>query len=359
MSSVSASMAMFLTMVVSASGFAQSIDSERFRPAQDPNGFVTIDSTQMPANKQWRLGFWSQYAYRPVRLYVPNRVNVIDHRLAMDAQLSIGIKGRAAIGLDLPFAAYQASDAGMNDAGSAMGDPRITTRVRVFGPNTKTKDETVDGPGVAVLMAVPIPIGTEDKLYSERQFAFDLKALADFHLLGSGAGVMLGWRFRGHERALGNTSLQQELLYGFGIKAPIPVKANFSGVLELRGSTGFNGKRTNTLETDAGIAYSVKGMTVTAIIGAGIVRGFGVPAVRAALGLSWSAPTKDSDHDGIEDSVDQCPRLPEDFDGFQDEDGCMDPDNDNDLIPDEDDKCPNEEALEGRDADEDGCTDPE
>ena len=50
----------------------------------------------------------------------------------------------------------------------------------------------------------------------------------------------------------------------------------------------------------------------------------------------------DRDGDGIPDDIDKCPDEPEDFDGFQDEDGCPDPDNDGDGILDVDDKCPNE-----------------
>jgi len=50
----------------------------------------------------------------------------------------------------------------------------------------------------------------------------------------------------------------------------------------------------------------------------------------------------DRDGDGIPDDVDKCPNEPEDFDGFEDEDGCPDPDNDKDGIPDVMDKCPNE-----------------
>jgi hypothetical protein len=68
-------------------------------------------------------------------------------------------------------------------------------------------------------------------------------------------------------------------------------------------------------------------------------------------------PRADSDHDGVDDSDDQCGFLAEDSDGFQDDDGCPDPDNDNDLVPDLDDKCPNQPAEEGRDDNEDGCTD--
>ena len=66
---------------------------------------------------------------------------------------------------------------------------------------------------------------------------------------------------------------------------------------------------------------------------------------------------KDKDGDGILDEVDQCPLEPEDFDGFQDEDGCPDLDNDNDGIPDEQDACP--DVPEDKDGfqDSDGCPD--
>jgi OmpA-OmpF porin, OOP family len=70
-------------------------------------------------------------------------------------------------------------------------------------------------------------------------------------------------------------------------------------------------------------------------------------------------PDPDNDGDGIPDVDDQCPDEPEDFDGFEDEDGCPDPDNDGDGIPDVDDKCPNEpEDFDGFE-DEDGCPDPD
>jgi outer membrane protein OmpA-like peptidoglycan-associated protein len=68
-------------------------------------------------------------------------------------------------------------------------------------------------------------------------------------------------------------------------------------------------------------------------------------------------PDLDNDKDGIPDATDKCPNLAEDFDGFQDEDGCPDLDNDNDGIPDVRDKCPNEpEDFDGV-QDDDGCPD--
>lgn len=63
----------------------------------------------------------------------------------------------------------------------------------------------------------------------------------------------------------------------------------------------------------------------------------------------------DSDSDGIPDTKDLCPNEAEDFDGFEDEDGCPDLDNDGDGIPDAQDLCQNEaEDLNGIN-DEDGC----
>lgn len=63
----------------------------------------------------------------------------------------------------------------------------------------------------------------------------------------------------------------------------------------------------------------------------------------------------DSDGDGIPDDVDRCPFEPEDFDGFEDEDGCPDPDNDGDGIFDVDDACPNEPGVPSSDPKKHGC----
>jgi len=70
-----------------------------------------------------------------------------------------------------------------------------------------------------------------------------------------------------------------------------------------------------------------------------------------------AAVSVDKDNDGIADDVDQCPEIPEDKDGFQDEDGCPDYDNDNDGIYDSKDKCPNEAEDKDGFEDLDGCPD--
>jgi outer membrane protein OmpA-like peptidoglycan-associated protein len=68
---------------------------------------------------------------------------------------------------------------------------------------------------------------------------------------------------------------------------------------------------------------------------------------------------QDTDGDTVRDSRDQCILDPEDTDGWQDTDGCPDPDNDADGLFDGQDRCANDpEDLDGW-QDEDGCPDPD
>jgi len=75
------------------------------------------------------------------------------------------------------------------------------------------------------------------------------------------------------------------------------------------------------------------------------------------VALTYYFGPGDCDGDGIIGSKDKCSRDPEDFDGFQDDDGCPDPDNDADGILDVNDTCP--EQPEWTPVDANGCPKPE
>jgi OmpA-OmpF porin, OOP family len=68
-------------------------------------------------------------------------------------------------------------------------------------------------------------------------------------------------------------------------------------------------------------------------------------------------PEPDNDQDGIADKIDNCPIDPEDRDNFEDDDGCPDPDNDKDQIADKIDACPNDPEDKDAFEDDDGCPD--
>ena len=74
------------------------------------------------------------------------------------------------------------------------------------------------------------------------------------------------------------------------------------------------------------------------------------------IGAPQTTPAEaDFDGDGIKGDNDRCIDEPEDFDGFEDNDGCPDKDNDKDGIDDEEDSCPDKPEDKDGIADEDGC----
>jgi hypothetical protein len=81
------------------------------------------------------------------------------------------------------------------------------------------------------------------------------------------------------------------------------------------------------------------------------------PNIKGLVGKLLERPgcPEQDDGDGISLDLDACPNAAEDFDGFEDKDGCPDLDNDNDGIPDLDDRCPSEPEIMDGIADTDGC----
>ncbi len=88
------------------------------------------------------------------------------------------------------------------------------------------------------------------------------------------------------------------------------------------------------------------------------IRPFPTPVTRRGrLVVIGLGNEPDDDYDGVPDSLDQCPAVVEDHDGFEDEDGCPDLDDDNDTLPDSEDRCPRAPETVNAFEDEDGCPD--
>ena len=101
------------------------------------------------------------------------------------------------------------------------------------------------------------------------------------------------------------------------------------------------------------------GLGVTAGAGTGVLAGIGTPEFRLYTAISYTTIRRDADQDGLKDDVDACADQAEDFDGFEDDDGCPDPDNDGDGLADAADGCVDQaEDLDGYE-DDDGCPDPD
>jgi outer membrane protein OmpA-like peptidoglycan-associated protein len=110
-----------------------------------------------------------------------------------------------------------------------------------------------------------------------------------------------------------------------------------------------------TLATDAPLSFAVD-LRTPRLVSRPDVTGYVAPPVALGPILSENTSRRD-DGDGIPLATDRCPDEPEDFDGWQDADGCPDPDQDGDGIADELDRCPSDaEGYNGL-HDDDGCPD--
>jgi hypothetical protein len=155
----------------------------------------------------------------------------------------------------------------------------------------------------------------------------------------------------------GRVTASAEIPYGVGIAYAL-ARQRFDLVAEVYGALPL-GDHENYMPLEAlgGVKlYLARNSFLSLGAGRGLLPDKGAnPDFRAMIGIVFEPNIGDRDGDGIKDDVDKCPDDPEDFDGFEDEDGCPDPDNDRDGIPDVDDKCP--DIPEDKDGieDEDGC----
>jgi outer membrane protein OmpA-like peptidoglycan-associated protein len=180
------------------------------------------------------------------------------------------------------------------------------------------------------------------------------------------AGYKLGTQL---QEVTPNLKVGNEFTYGGGILIMLGqdrfmISGEVFGRTAANKTVKFWTREETPVEALGGFKYlHPKGFVVGASGSAGVAPGYGAPDWRAVGMIGFTMPGEpevvDADGDGILDDVDQCPTEPEDFDGFQDEDGCPDLDNDGDGVLDVNDGCPNDaEDIDGFE-DEDGCPDPD
>ena len=154
-------------------------------------------------------------------------------------------------------------------------------------------------------------------------------------------GLNLRGQFR--DKATVSTTSVGPAAFQYGVGGGYRLSPTFRVIAEGFGSTQFSSDRaTNTMELDGAVEFNVfsSHLLIRAGGGAGVLEGIGVPNAGHSWGSRMLTRSATCDGDGIPDDVDKCPTLPEDKDGFEDEDGCPDLDNDGDKIPDDERQVP-------------------
>jgi OmpA-OmpF porin, OOP family len=360
------------------------IELNFFKPAMDSRGYITVNASQTLGHKELSFGLVTNWGYKVLTFteggdeYSVN--NVITPTLIAAFGFKAGLDWE--IGASVPFTIMN-GDRSPDFDGGTPGDPNDDENFQFEGQgigdvglHLKTRFlNTSKGKriGVAVIGSVYLPTASEDNKWLgegtvtpqvmgviDKEFGEDADLKVAFT---GGITVRSGDHiFRDNDpmdmRPVTGKVIEAgpAVPFGAGIAYAIaPQKFDLVG--EVYGAFPLSGENYFPLEAIGGIkVYLARNSFLTMGGGVGFLGDKGAnPDVRAFLGIVFEPNIGDRDRDGLKDDVDKCPDNPEDFDEFEDEDGCPEPDNDLDQILDRDDDCPNEPEDRDKFEDEDGC----
>jgi outer membrane protein OmpA-like peptidoglycan-associated protein len=369
---------LLLATGVSSSAAAQNakIDLNQFRPAElSTDGFA---ASTPDGQGHLKFGFmvWLDYSDDPLTIEnaAGGRTEIVEQQLTGHLMLNLGLWDHLVLFVDLPYHfMIDSSGPGSNLLKNQnLGDLYFGARGNLYG----TRDDVFQ-----VGLQATMTINTASLASSGQTFAgqADTKPYLGgwFELLlNFNAGdvvripIQVGYKLgtQGQNVVPGELFVGNEFTYGGGLmfmmgQDHFMISAEAFGRTAANSTVNFWTKNETPVEVLGGFKWLPEfGFTLGVGGSAGVTDGYGAPDWRVFGMLGYTMPADDekapdADGDKIPDELDNCPTEAEDFDGFEDEDGCPDLDNDGDGIADADDKCPNEpEDMDGFE-DEDGCPD--
>ncbi len=350
--------------------FDSAIDIQTFDYAIGPKTFFTVSDADVSDKKQLSMDALLTYLHNPFLIYNvdPNDHNKItdtrDHVVTSLTMLELtaayGVTDKLQVGVELPLVFALSGDGLQPDTGmgvpgginvTGLGDLLVEAKYKLW------KHDALRLAGIGAL-TIPTSFGSDgsqfigDNLPTVRArlaLQYDIGKLA----LGANGGFVIR-----KSRVIYDSTIGSQWTWSLG--AAYHLTNRFSLVAESYGRTGLTDFSVDNspFELEGGLRlFATPSVAVVLGGGAGLAKGIGSPDARFFMSVGFAPDVRDSDGDGIPNSRDKCPLIPEDKDGFEDEDGCPDDDNDKDGIPDAEDKCPNEaEDIDGFE-DEDGCPD--
>ncbi len=297
----------------------------------------------------------------------------------LDVLASLALFDAFSLGVSLPVVLTRAADPGFtssqleNHAG--LGDLRLAfSAPLISGPTS-----------LLVVLDAILPTASAQTWSGGQRVGAGSALLLSHAFSRLTLAAKLGYVLRRRVTVLDVTD-QDQLVPVLG--AAYRITQNVSWIMDLQAHMGMGSQvfsPTQTpLEADTGIRVgSHQGPQVELGVGTGAwpgQAGYGAPQVRifAAIRSAWTSTgctqgpedydgfddadgcaDPDNDRDGVLDERDACPNDAEDRDGFADDDGCPDLDNDADGVPDAHDLCPNQAEDHDGYQDQDGCPEPD
>lgn len=363
-----------------------SFDFELFRPHADFYGYGATHGAATLGNLQLGVGAWFNFSNDPVVLVTSDgeRISaggtaageesgdgVVDTRVTSNFQVGMGITRFASLTVDVPLVMAQESwslatlddptTAVVPGGGGGIGDLTLTPKFAVL-------DRDRMPVGLAVVVPIGLPTGAQRDYLGEGGVSANPSLAVEYsdapihnRTYKWRVAANLGYRIRNDARLrdvrVGN-AFTYAAAFGFHPIEQLEVTAEFHG--ETFGS--------RAAQSPAELLVGAKALlgrwvAINAAGGTAVIGGVGAPDYRVVAGItvapSFDKNARDSDDDKIPDGSDRCAKDPEDYDDFQDEDGCPELDNDADGREDGVDQCKNDPEDDDGYLDNDGCPDPD
>jgi len=296
---------------------APEASGQLFRPSIDATRTLwTDDSQRAPSGYVLARGML-HYANRPVVFTDADGVQTayLSDVLQLSA-LAAWSAGPVRVGLDVPVLLRTA---GAEGAETGLGDLALESKLSLA-------DGTRHPLGVALIARMSFPTTTVAAPLGNRGLGWEISAVVDRSFGPVFIGANLGTRgvpkveldnFVWSNQFQARVGMGYALSGGSGLSLDVGTNINYANIVP--GSTpaeailGGWGRLSDSLVLRGGV-------------GTGITAGYGAPRLRVISGLSWEPPRDpDADDDGIVDRFDACVNRAEDFDGYEDQDGCPEP----------------------------------
>jgi OOP family OmpA-OmpF porin len=349
----------------------RAVDMPRFNPAPAGDRFFGVPSPYAAGDLTFHSAATLDYAREPLTLVREasdgedeDIAEIVSDQLILNVGVLLSLGSRVAISADMPFALLTRGEAATSGdfsfrepSGQAIGDLRLGARVRLFG-------EYHEGFQIGVGGYLWVPTGADSAYVSNENVRGQPQLL-----LGGRADrfiwtAMAGPTLKGSSATIANVTLGHQMNWGAGVGVLLAEKRTLQ--LHVETSGGVDIEQSDPQTTNAELLGGLKWRFPRAEFlemgigaGPGLTTGIGTPLFRGVFQLAYTPVIEeevaDTDHDGILDDVDACPKVAGPPNKDATKHGCPLLDSDKDGILDDVDACPNEPGVASTNPKKHGC----
>jgi outer membrane protein OmpA-like peptidoglycan-associated protein len=296
-------------------GEVPALNAQLFQPTIDGDRSLWLNDSRVGESGTWTSRFLLQWLNDPL-LYINDdgeQTPLVDDVYQLDLMGGY-VVGPVRVGLDVPVYLRSVNDIAGE---TGLGDIALDLKGGLL-------DRTENPFGVALDARLAVPSATVDTALGTDGLSWEFEGIIDREFGETLIAVNLGTRGL-PEVELENVTLNDQLFYGIFGAYDLTDASGLSLELVGHASYGsFDNAAANPLEAVLGGWHrlSQSNLLLRGGVGVGLNSAIGAPSSRLLLALAYEPPDRDPDADGLLGRKDACPEVPEDFDGYEDTDGC-------------------------------------